>query len=44
MSMARIAQESIQNVDILTICSLMSHEQLEAHVRYYWDKAYPKKD
>ena len=39
MSMVRMAQRHISHIDIVTICSLMTDEQLEAHALYYYAKA-----
>lgn len=39
MSKLRLAQRHIAHVDIVTIASLMTNDQLQAHVDYYWHKA-----
>jgi hypothetical protein len=39
MSKLRLAQRHIAHIDIVTIASLMTNDQLQAHVDYYWSKA-----
>ena len=39
ISKLRLAQRHVAHVDIVTIASLMTNDQLQAHVDYYWNKA-----